>query len=151
MGLINKDLLIWYEFPSLLQRRANTQNVSKTPYPTGDKHTISTFVDQTHIQCTRPRRSFFKTSLPVFEHHSQPSVSVFKASKESRMWVLNINNVDFHHLFEIFYFIAKVGRFEHQQACTDISPVYTAQTNLDSTLVNLTRVSFCRVNTTNLG
>ena len=32
---------------------------------TGDKHTISTFVDQTHIQRTRPRRKtvFFKTSL----------------------------------------------------------------------------------------
>ena len=28
----------------------------KTPYPTGDKHTISTFVYQTHIQRTRPRR-----------------------------------------------------------------------------------------------
>ena len=39
----------------------------ETPYPTGDKHTISTFVDQTHIQRTRPHRknSFFKTSLPV--------------------------------------------------------------------------------------
>ena len=34
---------------------------------TGDKHTISTFVDQTHIQRTRPRRKtvFFKTSLRV--------------------------------------------------------------------------------------
>ena len=28
----------------------------KTPYPTGEKHTISTFVDQTHIQRTRPHR-----------------------------------------------------------------------------------------------
>ena len=39
-----------------------------TLYPTGDKHTISTFVDQTHIQRTHPRRQnsfLFKTSLPV--------------------------------------------------------------------------------------
>ena len=36
-------------------------------YPTGDKHTLSTFVDQTHIQRTRLRRKTvcFKTSLPV--------------------------------------------------------------------------------------
>ena len=27
---------------SLLRRRANARNVSLTPYPTGDKHTIST-------------------------------------------------------------------------------------------------------------
>ena len=42
--------------------------ISHTPYPTGDKHTISTFVDQTHIQRIRPRRKtvFFKTSLRVF-------------------------------------------------------------------------------------
>ena len=40
---------------------------SQTPYHTGDKHTISTFVDRTHIQRTRPRRKtvFVKTSLPV--------------------------------------------------------------------------------------
>ena len=38
-----------------------------TPYPTGKKHTISTSVDQTHIQLTRPHSKifFFKTSLPV--------------------------------------------------------------------------------------
>ena len=55
------------QFPSLLRRRANARNVSKTPYPTDDKHTISTFVDQTHIQRTRPRRKtvLFKTSLRV--------------------------------------------------------------------------------------
>ena len=36
--------------------------------PQANKHTISTFVNQTHIQCTRPRRKtvFFKTSLPAF-------------------------------------------------------------------------------------
>ena len=41
---------------------------AKDHISTGEKHTISTFVDQTHIQCTRPRRKkavFFKTSLPV--------------------------------------------------------------------------------------
>ena len=45
----------------LLQRRANGRNVSYTPYPTGEKHTISTFVDQTRIQLTRQSRkkSFF--------------------------------------------------------------------------------------------
>ena len=45
---------------------SDARNVSyKTPYPTDDKHTISTFVNQTHIQRTRPRRKtvFFKTSL----------------------------------------------------------------------------------------
>ena len=30
--------------------------LAKNPYPTGNKHTISIFVDQTHIQRTRPRR-----------------------------------------------------------------------------------------------
>ena len=29
---------------SLLRRRANARNVSYTPYPTGDKHTISTLL-----------------------------------------------------------------------------------------------------------
>ena len=51
----------------LLQQRANTRTlVSYTPNPTGEKHTISTFVDQTRIQLTRQRRKkqlFFKTSL----------------------------------------------------------------------------------------
>ena len=47
---------------SLLRRRANARNISKTPYSTGEKHTIATFVDQTHILLTRPRRknSFFQ-------------------------------------------------------------------------------------------
>ena len=31
----------------LLRRRANARNVSDTPYPTGEKHTIATFADQT--------------------------------------------------------------------------------------------------------
>ena len=43
-------------------------------YPTGDKHTISTFFDQTHIQRTRPRRKtvFFKTSLRVKNRRRLP-------------------------------------------------------------------------------
>ena len=41
--------------------------ISHTPYPTGDKHTISTFVDQTHIQRIRPRRKTFFFSKLVFE------------------------------------------------------------------------------------
>ena len=59
------------DFPTIPQSaptKANAQNVSYTPYPTGEKHTISTFVDQTHIQLTRQHRkktSFFKTSLTV--------------------------------------------------------------------------------------
>ena len=39
-----------------IQRRANARNVSYTPYPIGEKHTISTFVDQTRVQLTRLRR-----------------------------------------------------------------------------------------------
>ena len=35
---------------SLLWRRANARNVSYTPNPTGEKHTISTFVGQIHVQ-----------------------------------------------------------------------------------------------------
>ena len=59
---------VLYMLLSLLRRRANARNVSYTPYPTGEKHIISTFVDQTRIQLTRQRRknSFFKTSLTVF-------------------------------------------------------------------------------------
>ena len=41
---------------SLLQRRANARNVSYTSKPTGEKHAISTFVDQIRIQLTRLRR-----------------------------------------------------------------------------------------------
>ena len=55
----------------VLRRRANARNVSYTSNPTGEKYTISTFVDQTHIQKSRQRRKnrvFFKTSLPVFTH-----------------------------------------------------------------------------------
>ena len=64
MGLINKvDMVclspvgygVWLTFralalrrsrlrSSLLRRRANARNVSQTPYPTGDKHTISTLL-----------------------------------------------------------------------------------------------------------
>ena len=64
-------------FRALALCRANARNVSLTPYPTGDKHTISTFVDQTHIQRTRPRRKtvFFRTSLwNVHGRNSSPSV-----------------------------------------------------------------------------
>ena len=35
-----------FKYISLLRRRGNARNVSYTPYPTGEKHTISTFVDQ---------------------------------------------------------------------------------------------------------
>ena len=52
----------------LLRRRANARNISYTPYPTGEKHTISTFVDQTRTQLTHQRRNrqfLSKTSLPV--------------------------------------------------------------------------------------
>ena len=35
----------------------------RTPYPIGEKHTISTFVDQAHIQRTRPRRKKFFSKL----------------------------------------------------------------------------------------
>ena len=53
---------------SLLRRRANARNVSYTPNHSGQKQTISTLVDKTHIQRTLQRRkdSFcFKTNLPV--------------------------------------------------------------------------------------
>ena len=48
----------------LLRRRANARSVSYTPYSTGEKHIIPTFVDQTRIQLTRRREhrknSFFQ-------------------------------------------------------------------------------------------
>ena len=37
---------------SLLRRKANAQNISYTPYPTGEKHVVPTFVDQTRIILT---------------------------------------------------------------------------------------------------
>ena len=41
--------------------------------PTGEKHTISTFVDQTPIQltrqCVKPEFFFFKNGLPKLKHH----------------------------------------------------------------------------------
>ena len=53
---------------SELTRRANARNVGYTPNHTGEKHTISSFVDQSRIQFTRQFRktAFFKTSLSVF-------------------------------------------------------------------------------------
>ena len=36
--------------------RANARNISYTSNPTGENNTISTLVDQTHIQLTRERR-----------------------------------------------------------------------------------------------
>ena len=53
-------------FSRLLRRRARARNVSYTPYSTGDRHTISTFVDKTHIQRTCPRRKQFFSKL-VFQ------------------------------------------------------------------------------------
>ena len=49
------------------RNRLSLETSAKHHIPTGDKHIISTFVDQTHIQRTRPRRKtvFFKTSLRV--------------------------------------------------------------------------------------
>ena len=46
-ALATKATCIMYTGLSLLRRRANAQNGSYTLYPTGEKHTISTFVDQT--------------------------------------------------------------------------------------------------------
>ena len=53
-------MLIWYVFDMVC--------FSPVGYLTGEKHTISTFVDQTHIQRTRPRSKavFLKTSLPMY-------------------------------------------------------------------------------------
>ena len=50
--------------------RLTLETSAKTPYLTGDKHNISTFVDETYIQRTCPRRKtvFFKTSLPVIKN-----------------------------------------------------------------------------------
>ena len=55
-------------FYSRLRRWAKARDLSYTPSPTGEKHTISTFVDLTRMQRTRQRRKniFFKTSLQVF-------------------------------------------------------------------------------------
>ena len=46
-ALATKATCIMYTGLSLLRRRANARNGSYTLYPTGEKHTISTFVDQT--------------------------------------------------------------------------------------------------------
>ena len=43
-------------YTGLIRRRANARNVSYTPNPTGEKRTISGFVDQTRIQTSRQRR-----------------------------------------------------------------------------------------------
>ena len=45
----------------LLRWRVNARNVSYTPNLTGEKHNLSTLVDQTHIQLTRRcmQKSFF--------------------------------------------------------------------------------------------
>ena len=60
----------------LLRRRANSQNVSYTPYPTAEKHTISTFVDQTYIQRTRPRRKTVFSKL-AFQSFLLAFISLF--------------------------------------------------------------------------
>ena len=65
MGLINKG---WYDMfvACGIWCLADVSSVSP-PYPTGDKHIISTFVDKTHIQRTRPRRKTVFFSKLVFE------------------------------------------------------------------------------------
>ena len=48
---------------------ADVSSVSPSSEQSATIHTISTFVDQTHIQRSRPRRKtvFFKTSLRVLQ------------------------------------------------------------------------------------
>ena len=63
----------------LLNLRCNTQNVSYTSNPTGEKRTIiSTLVDQTHIQLTCQCRVCFKTSLPCTSKNQPISKKYFK-------------------------------------------------------------------------
>ena len=70
------------------RRRANARNVSYTPNLTGEKHTIPTFADQTHIQLTCQRRKtqfIFKTSLPVFfPFNTEESAYLQKACGDTR-------------------------------------------------------------------
>ena len=57
---------------SLLRRRADARNVSYTPNPTDEKHTISTFVDQTRISVILVRLPFKKPSFPMTNHGCFP-------------------------------------------------------------------------------
>ena len=68
MGLINKVDMVCLSPVGygLLRQRAYARNVSKTPYPTGDKHTISTLlIKPIYIVCYVARQEinlFAKTS-----------------------------------------------------------------------------------------
>ena len=59
MGLINKDRY-GYVF--------RLWGLIYTPYPTGEKHTISTFVYQIHIGllANAEKPGFFKSSFPIY-------------------------------------------------------------------------------------
>ena len=79
---------------SLLGRRANARNVSYTPNPTGDKHTISTF-DQTCIQLTRqPRKKpdfFVKISLTVlYLCQAKNKMASVKTRKKQRLVICGL-------------------------------------------------------------
>ena len=79
----------WYGMYVRRSRRwANAQNVNYTPNLTGEKHTIPTLADQTHIQLTCQRRKtqfIFKTSLPVFfPFNTEESAYLQKACGDTR-------------------------------------------------------------------
>ena len=83
MGLINKvDMVclspvgygVWLTFRALAlrrsRRRANARNVSQTPYPTGDKHTISTLLIKPIFSVLAHAEKQFFSKL-VFESFEQ--------------------------------------------------------------------------------
>ena len=74
----------------MLRRRDNAQNVSYTPYPTDEKHSLSTFVDQTYIQLTRRRKKtfFFQTSLPIL-------FGMFEWKYKHCFFIINDSNISF--------------------------------------------------------
>ena len=63
----------------LLRRRSNARNGSYTPNLTGEKHTISTFVDQNPFDSilANAEKSLFQTSLPLYALAFQAAWSVF--------------------------------------------------------------------------
>ena len=89
---------------NLLRRRTNDRNVSLTPYPTGEKHSISTFVsNQTHIQRTRRRRKtdLFKTSLPVFKQSKEKVILLSGEMTDSILGTREGNSPLFNQLLQL--------------------------------------------------
>ena len=123
---------------SLLRRRAFITLKTSAKHHIPRVTNISTFVDQTHIQRTRPRRKtvFFKTSLPLFKS-CPPGRSKEKLTVCLRVLCL----FDF-----LKYCIASSKKFRRKfQASCNMASRFSITYTPVRTILNSAYISFLRV------